>query len=158
MTAMNVFLRHLDTPEAAATWQDIDRRWNERAAWLNARFEAAAVPVRVANMTSVFTTLFTQPGRYHWMLQYYLRSEQLSLSWVGTGRFIFSHDYTEAQFQDVGRRMVCAAKRMAADGWFWTDSSSPNGRSSGGLTRELVRACAGSVWRDGASLRKEGIR
>lgn len=140
MTAMNVFLRHLDSPAAAATWQDIDRRWNDRATWLNARFEAAGVPVRVANMTSVFTTVFTRPGRYHWMLQYYLRAEQLSLSWVGTGRFIFSHDYTEAEFQDVGRRMVCAARRMARDGWFWSPDPARTEPAGGVLTKELLRA------------------
>ena len=140
MTAMNAFLRHLDTAEAAATWQDIDARWNKRAAWLNAQFESAGVPVRVANMTSVFTTLFTQPGRYHWMLQFYLRSEQLSLSWVGTGRYIFSHDYTEAQFQDVGRRMVCAARRMARDGWFWSPDPARTKPAGGVITKELLRA------------------
>ena len=32
--------------------------------------------------------------RYNWMLQYYLRSEGLALSWIGTGRLIFSLDYT----------------------------------------------------------------
>ena len=43
-------------------------------------------------MTSVWTTLYTEPSRYNWMFQYYLRAEGLTMSWIGTGRFIFSHD------------------------------------------------------------------
>jgi len=45
--------------------------------------------------------LFKQPGRYHWMFQYYLRAQGLSLSWVGTGRCLFSLDFTDEQFQQV---------------------------------------------------------
>jgi glutamate-1-semialdehyde 2,1-aminomutase len=143
MAAMNEFLRHLDTPAAAATWQDIDARWDGRAAALNARLAATGAPVRVANMTSVFTTLFSLPGRYHWMLQFYLRREQLALSWVGTGRFIFSHDYRDEDFDDVATRIVRATTAMAADGWFWRDEregARPVGRA---LLRETLRALTG---------------
>ena len=35
------------------------------------------------------------------MLQYYLRAEGLALSWVGTGRLIFSLNYTDADFEAV---------------------------------------------------------
>ena len=31
----------------------------------------------------------SQPSRYNWMLQFYLRAHGLALSWVGTGRLIF---------------------------------------------------------------------
>ena len=40
------------------------------------------------------------------MLQYYLRAAGLSLSWVGTGRFIFSHNYTDDDFAEVAERIV----------------------------------------------------
>ena len=73
--------------------------WNSRAALLNQRLEEAGVQVRVANMSSVWTVCYLQPSRYHWMLQYYLRAEDLALSWVGTGRLIFSLDYTDAAFR-----------------------------------------------------------
>ena len=53
--------------------------------------------MRVDNLTTVWTVLFTRPGRYHWMFQYYLRAEGLALSWVGTGRCLFSLDFTPAQ-------------------------------------------------------------
>ena len=48
------------------------------------------------------------------MLQYYLRAEGLALSWVGTGRLIFSLNYTDADFEAVADRFVAAAKSDAA--------------------------------------------
>ena len=52
---------------------------------------------------------YTEPSRYNWMLQYYLRAEGLALSWVGTGRLIFSLNYTDADFTEVADRFVAAA-------------------------------------------------
>ncbi len=46
------------------------------------------------------------------MLQYYLRAEGLALSWIGTGRLIFSLNYTDADFAAVADRFVAAAKAM----------------------------------------------
>ena len=48
------------------------------------------------------------------MFQYYLRAEGLALSWVGTGRFIFSLNYTDAEFAAVADRFVAAARAMQA--------------------------------------------
>src|SRR5215467_9043126 len=81
-----------------------------------------SLPVRVRNLTSVFSTLFTQPGRYAWMLQYYLRAHSIAMSWVGTGRFIFSHDYNDADFAELTSRFVAAAEAMREDGFFWTSA------------------------------------
>ena len=44
------------------------------------------------------------------MLQYYLRAEGLALSWIGTGRLIFSLNYTDADFDAVAERFVDAAQ------------------------------------------------
>ena len=48
---------------------------------------------------------YTEPSRYNWMLQYYLRAEGLALSWVGTGRLIFSLNYTDADFAEVAEAL-----------------------------------------------------
>ena len=53
------------------------------------------------------------------MLQFYLRDAGLALSWVGSGRLIFSLDFTDAQFDDVVRRFVAACTAMQRDGWWW---------------------------------------
>jgi len=57
------------------------------------------------------------------MLQYYLRAGGLALSWVGTGRLIFSLNYTDADFAEVAKRFVAAAEKMKADGWWWREAS-----------------------------------
>jgi glutamate-1-semialdehyde 2,1-aminomutase len=139
MTAMNEFLAFLDTPQARATWDDLDGRWDRRAAQLNAALEAARVPVRMANMTSVFVTRFLQPGRYHWMLQFYLRAQGLSLSWIGSARFIFSHDWTDEDFAELSRRLVAACQQMQADGWFHVPAK-PTARV---LVSEMIDAVVG---------------
>jgi glutamate-1-semialdehyde 2,1-aminomutase len=86
-------------------------------------------------MTSVFTTLYTQPARYNWMFQYYLRAEGLAISWIGTGRFIFSHDLSTEDFSAIVERFVAAAVAMKNDGWWWSDSALTNQ----GIRREVMK-------------------
>jgi len=40
---------------------------------------------------------------------------------VGTGRLIFSLNYTAADFAQVAQRMLSAARAMQADGWWWAE-------------------------------------
>lgn len=126
MAAMNEFLRRIDTPETASIYARADAEWNDRADALNRRLEAEGLPVRVANLHSIWTVLYTRPSRFNWMLQYYLRVEGLALSWVGTGRFIFSLDYTESDFEAVANRFIAAAHAMDRDGWWWHEPGTTN--------------------------------
>jgi glutamate-1-semialdehyde 2,1-aminomutase len=119
MAAMHEFLVQLETPQIKALYADLDATWTARAEELNRRLEAMALPVRIANMSSVWTINYIQPSRYNWMLQYYLRREGLALSWVGTGRLIFSLNYTAEDFEAVASRFVAAAEAMTQDGWWW---------------------------------------
>jgi len=41
-------------------------RVRDWVASMNNQLEAAGYPLRVASYSSVWTMLFTQPGRYHW--------------------------------------------------------------------------------------------
>src|SRR4029077_18368762 len=91
-----------------------------------------------ANMSSIWTVFYTEPSRYNWMLQYYLRAEGLALSWIGTGRLIFSLNYTEADFAAVADRFVAAAKAMAKDGWWWHRPALTNGSIKRGIVREMI--------------------
>jgi glutamate-1-semialdehyde 2,1-aminomutase len=119
MGAMHEFLARLDTPEVQARYENLDGVWNDRAQRLNHRLAEERLPVRIANMSSVWTVCYTQPSRYNWMLQYYLRAEGLALSWIGTGRLIFSLNYSEQDFAAVAERFVAAAKAMQRDDWWW---------------------------------------
>jgi glutamate-1-semialdehyde 2,1-aminomutase len=138
MAAMNEFLRHLQTREGQALYPDLDRIWNDRARELNERLRAEQLPVEVANLSSIWTVCYTRPSRYNWMLQYYLRAEGLSLSWVGTGRLIFSLDYTDADFAAVADRFVAAAKAMQRDGWWWSNPALTNKSIKRTILKEMI--------------------
>jgi glutamate-1-semialdehyde 2,1-aminomutase len=130
MGAMHEFLQHLDAPEIQAIYAHVDEVWDGRAQSLNARLAAARLPVRVAHLSSIWTLTYSQPSRYNWMLQFYLRAQGIALSWVGTGRLIFSLDFTAADFEAAADRILAAAQAMYADGW-WA--------ASGALTNRAIR-------------------
>jgi glutamate-1-semialdehyde 2,1-aminomutase len=138
MGAMSEFLRLLDTPAVDAVYRNLDSVWNTRANLLNVRLEKEGLPVRVANLSSIWTIFYTQPSRYNWMLQYYLRAEGLALSWVGTGRIIFSLNYTQADFEAVVEKFVAAARHMQEDGWWWTAETLTNRGIRRKVMRELI--------------------
>ncbi len=138
MTAMHEFLTRMESAEVRALYDGLDATWDARAARLNARLRDADVPVQVANMSSVFMVTYTQPSRYNWMLQYYLRAEGLALSWIGTGRLIFSLNYTDADFDAVVERFVAAAQAMRRDGWWWHDPAATNKSIRRGILREML--------------------
>jgi len=119
MAAMNEFLTRIVQPEYQALYEHLDATWEGRAALMNQRLETAGVPVRVANLSSIFTVLYTTPSRYNWMLQFYLKAEGLTLNWVGSGRLIFSLNYTDADFEAVVDGFIRAGRQMQADGWWW---------------------------------------
>jgi glutamate-1-semialdehyde 2,1-aminomutase len=138
MAAMNEFLHALGTPEINALYRDLDETWNARAGALNARLAAANLPVRLANLSSIWTVCYTEPSRYNWMLQYYLRVEGLALSWIGTGRLIFSLNYSDADFAAVADRFVAAASAMQQDGWWWRDPAADNRVIRRAVLKEII--------------------
>jgi glutamate-1-semialdehyde 2,1-aminomutase len=138
MGAMEEFLSRIDTVEMRALYQNLDATWNARAAALNQRLREEDLPVRVANMSSIWTVSYTRPSRYNWMLQYYLRAEGLALSWVGTGRLIFSLNYSDADFTEVANRFIAAASAMSQDGWWWSDPLATNKAIKRKVLREML--------------------
>ncbi|MDM7948628.1 aminotransferase class III-fold pyridoxal phosphate-dependent enzyme [Hydrogenophaga sp.] len=119
MGAMDAFLSRLETPDVKAIYNGLDERWQARASAFNQALEQADLPLRVAALSSIWTVNYHKPSRYHWLLQFYLREAGLALSWVGTGRFVFSLNYTDADMAEVTRRVLAACERIRADGWWW---------------------------------------
>ncbi len=138
MAAMNEYLRHFQSPETQALYRNLDDTWNGRAEKLNRRLRNEGLPVQIANMSSLFVVCYTEPSRYNWMLQYYLRAEGLALSWVGTARLIFSLNYTEADFDAVADRFVAATKAMQHDGWWWRDPKATNKTIKRAILKEMI--------------------
>lgn len=135
MGAMSAFLDRIETPAVLALYQDQEARWQDWCARLNAALAAEGHPVHVDHLSSIWTVSYLRPGRYHWMFQYYLRAEGLALSWVGTGRLIFSLNYTEADFAQVQSRFLAAARAMARDGWWWQGEA----LTVKGIRRQLLK-------------------
>jgi glutamate-1-semialdehyde 2,1-aminomutase len=138
MAAMNEFLRRIEEPVIGKLYRDLDEVWDTRAVALNKRLRDAELPVQVANLSSIWTICYTRPSAYNWMLQYYLRAEGVALSWVGTGRLIFSLNYTEADFEAVADRFVAAAEAMRRGGWWWEDPFASNRKIKRRILREMV--------------------
>ena len=138
MGAMKAFLDAQQTPEIARLYEGIDERWDGRADLLNNMLAKQDLPVRVANMSTVWTVLYTRPSRYNWMLQFYLRAHGLALSWVGSGRLIFSLNYGDVEFAEVAKRFTQAAQDMQDAGW-WDGPEQSNQTIRKGIFKEMLR-------------------
>jgi len=68
------------------------------------------------------------------------RAQGLALSWVGSGRLIFSLNYTEADFEAVADRFVAAARAMQQDDFWWTSPALTNKSIKRRLLREMLAA------------------
>src|SRR5581483_12418615 len=130
----------LESEEVRALYRDNDELWNRRARQLNERLRAEKLPVQVANISSIWTVNYLRPSRYNWMFQYYLRAAGLALSWMGTGRLIFSLDYSDADFAAVAERIEAAARAMQHEGWWWTDPALTNKAIKRRVLLELLQA------------------
>jgi glutamate-1-semialdehyde 2,1-aminomutase len=130
MGAMQVFLESLDSDPVKKIYSDLDVVWNRRANDLNESLLTLNLPVKIANMSSIWTIYYTEPSRYNWMFQYYLKEQGLALSWVGTGRFIFSLNYSDSDMAAVKEKFIRAAQAMKQDGWWWNE---------GGLTNKIIK-------------------
>ncbi|MFN4115761.1 MAG: aminotransferase class III-fold pyridoxal phosphate-dependent enzyme, partial [Inhella sp.] len=139
--AMQAFLEALESPTIQAIYEGQAQRWDERAARFNQALQQAGHPVQVRHLQSIWTLAFPTPGRYHWMLQFYLREQGLLLSWVGSGRIVFSLDYSEADMDEVLHRFLAACAQMRADGWW---DGAPNSKE---LKRQLLMEAWRAWWR-----------
>jgi glutamate-1-semialdehyde 2,1-aminomutase len=154
MAAMSEFLRRFDEPECRHSYVGLSERWSERARALNERLAGEGFPVTVANLVSIWTICYTAPSRYHWMFQYYLRAEGLALSWIGSGRLVFSHNYTDADFEAVAERFLAAARRMQADGWWWH----PPAMTTKSIKRQVLRELLLARLRRAPAVTSSGVR
>jgi glutamate-1-semialdehyde 2,1-aminomutase len=139
MGAMTEFLTQLESGPLRAMYAGLEV-WDARARALNERMAAEDLPVRVANLSTIWTIYYVKPSRYNWMYQYYLRAAGLALSWVGTGRLIFSLNYSAADYLEVADRLVSAAREMQRDAWWWSEPQLTNKAINRRILREMLQA------------------
>jgi len=135
MASMNEFLNRIEQAKYQAIYRQADALWNARVEELNAELDLEDLPVEVVNLHSIWTITYTLPSRYNWMFQFYLRAEGLELSWVGSGRFIMSLNYSDDDFAEVKQRFLRAAQAMKADGWWWQSA----GLSNKSIKRQMLK-------------------
>ena len=146
MGAMHEFLTRLESEDIKARYRNLDELWNARADCLNERLRAGGLNVQVANLSTIWTVCYPRASRYNWMFQYYLRAHGLALSWVGTGRLIFSLDYSDTDFADVADRFVSAARQMQDSGWWWCGDGLTNTAIKRRVLREILQAGGVGPW------------
>jgi glutamate-1-semialdehyde 2,1-aminomutase len=139
MGAMSVFLEKIEQPEVTEVYQNLDTTWDQRRERFNRVMTEKGLPLRAANMSSVWSLYYTDTSRYNWMLQYYLRSEGLALSWVGTGRLIFSLNYSDSDFEHVLNRFVAACEAMKTSQWFWAPTELSNKKIRRSILKEMFQ-------------------
>ena len=143
MAAMNEFLVHLDGPEMLTIYRDLDATWARRTESLNRRLAERGLPLQIAALSSIWSVCHTASSRYNWMFQYYLRDAGLALSWIGTGRLIFSLNFGEADFEAVAERFLAAAEAMRRDGWWETGVLGTDRAIKRRILREIVSHVVG---------------
>ena len=125
MGAMNEFLHWLVRPETAELYVEAKRRCEQWVLSTNENLGQLSLPVRVMNFATIWTVLFKEPGRYNWLMQYYLRAEGVTMSWVGTGRCMRSLDVMPEHYQELQDKLINAARKMKSDGWWLNDKQQP---------------------------------
>ena len=139
MAAMNEFLRHLDTPDMQALYRDLDATWDRahrlaqpaagasaacRCRWRTCRRSGRSA-TRARRATTGCSSTTSGP-------------QGLALSWIGTGRLIFSLNYSEADFEAVAERFVAAAEAMRRDGWWETGALATDKAIKRRILREML--------------------
>lgn len=138
MACMYEFLEYAQGPEFSREIENADKLWDARANQLNQLLHTHGLPVKIENMTSIWVVTYTQPSRFNWLFQFYLRLQNLNIGWTGTGRFIFSHNYTDKDFNEVCEKIISAAEEMQRDGW-WVDSQLSNKSIKKQVLSEILR-------------------
>jgi glutamate-1-semialdehyde 2,1-aminomutase len=143
MGAMQVFLERLETAPVQALYDGTGRTLGRARRALQRRAGRAGLPVRVAHLSSIWTVQYTEPSRYNWMLQFYLRERRPGAELGGHGRLIFSLTTATPTSTRCCAASWPPAVQMQADGWWWRAPALTNKAIRRGLLREALVARLG---------------
>jgi len=117
MSCMNAFLKWLDN-EGMKPYDDMHANVKCFIEGTNSAMKKAGYPVELVNWYSVWSMKYTKPSRFHWMFQYYLRDAGVNLSWVGTGRLLFSLDWKKDDYDLLQTKILEACAAMDKGAWW----------------------------------------
>jgi len=143
MGSMNAFLKWHQRAETAKEYDLMHDRIDAFIQKANAAFKKEGYPLEFRNWFSVWSMVYTAPGRYHWMLQYYMRDAGIALSWVGTGRCLFSLDWKEKHFEELLSRTLVACEEMRKGGWWDAPKINIKKAISGEFATAIVKSMFG---------------
>merc|ERR1711957_889937 len=135
MSCMNAFLKWLEE-SGQKPYDDMHANIKNFIEGTNSAMNKAGYPVELTNWYSVWSMKYTRPSRFHWMFQYYLRDAGVNLSWVGTGRLLFSLDWQKADYDALQERILKACAEMDKGAW-WVE---PGASIKGKLGKEMGMA------------------
>lgn len=138
MACMHEFLSYAQSEAFRVESDAAEQVWDMRARQLNHQLQMRDIPVKIENMSSIWVVTYTRPSRFNWLFQFYLRLQNINLAWIGTGRFIFSHNYTDSDFDEVCKKIVAAGMEMQQDGW-WVERNPSNKSIKKQVLNELLR-------------------
>jgi len=143
MGSMNAFLKWHAQPTTPALYDAMHAKIDKFVATANRSFKEHGYPLELANWFSVWSMVYTQPGRYHWMLQYYMRDAGVALSWVGTGRCLFALDWTDKDYETLLTRMLDACAEMKKGGWWEPPVTDPKKSVGLEFTKAILKSLVG---------------
>merc|ERR1740130_1361683 len=79
MGSMNAFLTWLNKETTAKEYDNMHTLIEAFILKSNKAFKAQGFPLEFANWFSVWSMVYTEPGRYHWMFQYFLRDAGVAM-------------------------------------------------------------------------------
>jgi len=118
MATMNEFLKWLEKAETLKAYDAMHKNIDSFIAKANAAFKEKDYPIQLANWFSVWSIMYTRPGRYHWMFQYYTKDAGINMSWVGSGRLLFSLEWKKEDYDRLLERFLIACENMKKGGWW----------------------------------------
>jgi len=146
MASMNAFLKWLQKPETLQSYDHMHENIDYFVQRANAALDNKGYPIQLRNWFSVWSILYTKPGRYHWMLQYYLKDFGVNLNWVGTGRLLFSLEWQKADYDNLLDRILQACEEMKKGGWWETPRANIKASLAlevgGAVLRRFLSGCA----------------
>jgi len=148
MATMNAFLKWLKTDETVKSYDLMHQNIDRFIAQANKSLKEKQYPITLTNWYSVWSILYSEPGRYHWMFQYYLKDAGVNLSWVGTGRLLFSLEWQKADYDRLLEHLLVACEAMKQGGWWEPPVANIKTKLMGeifpAMIRNLVKPISGS--------------